>query len=147
MDYAPILWMFCSKTYLKREKSRGIRFWDTFKAWVTDNYKPVTVISSEYMKGYFEFENILFSLRNDTDLIIPATKTVKKTLWLLFMDGFRLFQGYRATTRRQFNFYHSFLRSFWYSIDGPRKDERLSWLWNYLVVLNAWDPWIGNPAP
>ena len=32
------------------------------------------------MKGYFEFENILFSLRNDTDLIIPATKTVKKTL-------------------------------------------------------------------
>ena len=29
------------------------------------------------------------------------------TLWPLFMDGIQLSQGYRATTRRQFPFYHS----------------------------------------
>ena len=28
----------------------------------------------------------------------------KKTLWPLFMDGIQLPQGYRTTTRRQFNF-------------------------------------------
>ena len=34
-----------------------------------------------------------------------------KTLWSLFMDGIQLSQGYRATLKRQFYFYHSFLRS------------------------------------
>ena len=30
----------------------------------------------------------------------------KNTLYPLFMDGNQLSEGYRATTRRQFNFYH-----------------------------------------
>ena len=30
----------------------------------------------------------------------------KKTLWPLFMDAVQLSQGYRATLRRQFTFYH-----------------------------------------
>ena len=34
-----------------------------------------------------------------------------KSLWPLFMDGAQLSQGYRATTRRHFIFYHSFPRS------------------------------------
>ena len=35
----------------------------------------------------------------------------KKTLWILFMDGVQPSQGYRATTRRQFTFYHSIPKS------------------------------------
>ena len=34
-----------------------------------------------------------------------------KTLLLLFMDGVQLSQGYRATARRQFTFYHSVSRN------------------------------------
>ena len=43
------------------------------------------------------------------------------------MDGVQLPQGYRATTRRQFNFLplsSQVSRSFWYLIDRPQKDER-----------------------
>ena len=32
---------------------------------------------------------------------------LKKTLWFLFMDRVQLSQGYRATLRRPFTFYHS----------------------------------------
>ena len=31
----------------------------------------------------------------------------KKTLWPLFLDRLQLSQGYRATMREQFTFYHS----------------------------------------
>ena len=48
----------------------------------------------------------------------------KATLWSFFMDGVRLPQGYRATSRRQFTFYHQVPRKSWYSFDRPRKDER-----------------------
>ena len=34
-----------------------------------------------------------------------------------------------------FTFYHSVPTSSWYSIDQPRKDERLSWLWSHKVYL------------
>ena len=54
-----------------------------------------------------------------------------------FMDGVQLSQGYRATMGRQFTFYHVVLRNSWYSFDRPRKDERLSRPWSYLVVLNT----------
>ena len=52
------------------------------------------------------------------------------------MDGFQLSQGYRATARRQFTFYHSVPRSFWYLFNQPRKDERLSGPRSHPVVLN-----------
>ena len=49
-------------------------------------------------------------------LLLPAKNKEKiilyedlKTLCLLFMDGVQLSQGYRATARRQFAFYHSSL--------------------------------------
>ena len=38
-----------------------------------------------------------------------------KTLWPLFMDGVQLPQSYRATSRRQFTFYHQVPRESWYS--------------------------------
>ena len=50
----------------------------------------------------------------------------KQTLWPLFMDGFQMPQGDRATTMRQFTFYHLVPRNFWCAFDRPRKDERLS---------------------
>ena len=42
---------------------------------------------------------------------------LKKAIWPLFMDGVQLSQGYRATRRRQFTFYHSVPSSSQYSID------------------------------
>ena len=53
-----------------------------------------------------------------------------------FMDRVQLSQGYRATTRRQFTFYHSVTRSSWYSFNQSRKDERLSSLRSHSVVLS-----------
>ena len=41
-----------------------------------------------------------------------------------------------ATSRRQFTFYHSVPRNFWYSFYRPQKDERLSRPWSHPVVLN-----------
>ena len=52
------------------------------------------------------------------------------------MDEIELSQGYRATTRRQFAFYHLVPRSSWYSFNRPQKDERLSWPRSHPVVLN-----------
>ena len=43
----------------------------------------------------------------------------------------------QSTTRRQFTFYHQVLRISWYSYDRPRKGERLSRPWSYLMVLNS----------
>ena len=42
-----------------------------------------------------------------------------------------------ATSRREFTFYHSVPRNFWYSFYRPQKDERLSRPWSHPVVLNA----------
>ena len=50
------------------------------------------------------------------------------------MDGVQLPQGYRATSRRQFSFYHEVSRNSWHSFDQPRKDERLSQPWSHPVV-------------
>ena len=38
---------------------------------------------------------------------------------------------------RQFTFYHEVSRNSWYSLDRPRKDERLCRPWNHQVVLNT----------
>ena len=42
-----------------------------------------------------------------------------------------------ATSRREFTFYHSVPRNFWYSFYRPHKDERLSQPWSHPVVLNV----------
>ena len=48
----------------------------------------------------------------------------------LFMHGFQAPHSYKATTRRQFTFYHLVPRNSWYSFDWPRKDE-WSQPWKY----------------
>ena len=42
----------------------------------------------------------------------------------------------RATSGRQFTFYHSVPRNSWYLFYRPRKDERLSRPWSHPAVLN-----------
>ena len=47
-----------------------------------------------------------------TMMIVMYNKEhLKKTLWPFLINGVQLSQGYRATTRRQFTFYHSVPRS------------------------------------
>ena len=43
----------------------------------------------------------------------------------------------RATSRRQFTFYHEVPRNSWCSLYRPRKDERLNRPWSHRVVLNT----------
>ena len=69
--------------------------------------------------------------------IFASIYFLKKTLWPLFMDGAQLSQGYRATTRRQFTFYHLVPRGSCYSFNWPQKDERLSWPWSHPLVSNT----------
>ena len=69
--------------------------------------------------------------------VIFRVSSSKKTLWPLFMDRIQLPKVYRATTRRQFTFYHSVPKNSWYPFDQPRKDERLTRPWSHTVVLNT----------
>ena len=74
--------------------------------------------------------------------VIFRVSSSKKTSWPLFMDRVQLPRVYRATTRRQFTFYHPVPKNFWYPFDQPRKDERLTraWLelaWSHTMVFNT----------
>ena len=62
---------------------------------------------------------------------------LKKPSMENFIDGFKLCQGYKATTRRQFTLSYSVPRSSWHSFNRPRKDESLSWPWGHRAVLNS----------
>ena len=83
---------------------------------------------------------MIFLYKKKNKLIVSNFPNLEKKLYgSFFMDGVQLSQGYRATTRRQFTFYHSVLGSSWYPTDRPRKDERLSWpCWSHQVL---------NPRP
>ena len=61
------------------------------------------------------------------------TKLYGPFLWM----GFNCLKA-TATSRRQFTFYHSVPRNYWYSFYRPRKNERLSRPWSHPVVLNMW---------
>ena len=69
-------------------------------------------------------------------LVSPKSILYSKTFLPFFMGEIQLSKGYRATTRRQFTFYHYLSRRICYSFDQPQKHERLSWLWTHPVVLN-----------
>ena len=43
----------------------------------------------------------------------------------------------RATSRRQFTFYHQVPRDSWYSLYWPGKDESQCWPWSHPVILNT----------
>ena len=59
------------------------------------------------------------------------------------MDEVQLPQGYTATLRRQFTFYHSVPRNSWYSFYRPRKDERLSRPWSHKTGFEHGTPGLG----
>ena len=77
--------------------------------------------------------------------------SIKKTLtlWPLFMDGVQLSQGCRATTRRQFPFYHSVPRIL--GVPGTpliALGRMKDWVdLGATQWFRTWGPWIGNPAP
>ena len=89
--------------------------------------------------GSHDFLQIANSVLNKGKSAIPPLKKTK-TLWLLFVDGVQLPQGYRATSRKQFTFYHNVPRNFWYSFDRPQKDEWLSQPWSHPVVFEYRTP-------
>ena len=70
--------------------------------------------------------------------LLTKTLTLKKKqlygpfLWM----GFNCLKA-RATSRRQFTFYHEVPRNFWYSYCQPWEDERLTQPWSHPVVLNT----------
>ena len=53
----------------------------------------------------------------------------KKALWPLFMDGIQLPQGYRATKRRHFTFYHQ-------AVIGLKFTKKVAA--NYFLILTYW---------
>ena len=76
---------------------------------------------------------------NDAMVVALKKKLYGPFLWM----GFNCLKV-TATSSRQFTFYHSVPRNFWYSFYRPRKDERLSQPWSHPVVLNTelldWEP-------
>ena len=55
-----------------------------------------------FLAIFLDWEDLLKIDKLNAD----SSKKNKKTLWPFFMDGIQLPQGYRATSRRQFTFYH-----------------------------------------
>ena len=70
---------------------------------------------------------------------VPPTLTaiwktlIYKTLWLFFVDGMQLPQGY---TELLWGVSLLFTRNSWYSLNQNLKNERLRWPGSHLVVLN-----------
>ena len=94
------------------------------------NSKPIVTIRIKKLeKGLVIFGLVCFFYRQYRNEILKLTKVKRtngidnskhlfilwwllclkkynKTLWTLFMDGVQPSQGYKATTRKQFIFYH-----------------------------------------
>ena len=77
--------------------------------------------------------------------VIFRVSSSKKTSWPLFMDRVQLPKVYRATTRRQFTFYHSVPKNSWYPLINLGRVK--GWL-DLVATRLLWtqDHWIGNPA-
>ena len=146
-----------NKSCLILKKIYHIYLFNEFNSFSSDtNNDPENVINSNYydidqlqtLKEFtdkssvslFDWNNCSLSKNIDNfEHLIQSTKTdskTLKTLWPLFIDGVQLCQGYRATSMRQFTFYHQVPRKSWYSFDRPQKDERVSRPWSHPVVLN-----------
>ena len=67
---------------------------------------------------------------------MPSYFKLKKLYGPFLWMGFNCLKA-TATSRRQFTFYHSVPKYFWYSFYRPQNDERLSWPWSHPVVLNT----------
>ena len=66
---------------------------------MVDKYLLVQIHSSDLFLIVFYL--LLFYL-----FIFLFKKKERKALWSVFMNGIQLLEGYRATTRRHFTFYH-----------------------------------------
>ena len=64
--------------------------------------------------------------------------------WPPFMYGVQQPQGYRATSRKQFTFYHQVPRNPWYSFYWPLRDVKLSWSWSHPVYFCNTAPGLGK---
>ena len=89
--------------------------------------------------GSHDFWQIANSVLNKGKSAIPPLKR-KKNFMAPFLDEVQLPQGYRATSMRQFTFYHKVPRNFCYSFDRPQKDEWLSQPWSHPVVFEHRTP-------
>ena len=65
-----------------------------------------------------------------------AQCSISMPLKKLYMVGVQLSQGYRATQKRQFTFYHQVPSNSCNTFDQPRKNERLSWSCSHPMVLS-----------
>ena len=115
--------------------------------------KPSVQILSYPLKwklGFFTLKR-MYVERYKTSRAAKLNCSIEKllTLWPLFMDGAKLPEDYRATTRRQFPFYHSVPR-FPGVLDTQLIALRRMKDWVDLGAsqwFRTWDPWIGNPGP
>ena len=68
-------------------------------------------------------------------LIKIERKKLQKKLYGHFL--WMRFNCLKASSGKQFTFYHQVPRNSWYSFYWPQKDGRLSWPWSHPVVLNT----------
>ena len=77
-----------------------------FKTWEKNNCLVSEIFRLDKWESSFQEYNLII---NGPWVYPEAHSQVKykKNFMALFIDGVQLSQGYRATTRRQFTFYHS----------------------------------------
>ena len=77
-------------------------------------------------------------LRNtDNESVFKINTTDFRILWPLFMDGVQLPHGQSNFEEAVYFLPPLSPRNSWYSLQRPRKDERLSQPWSHPVVLNT----------
>ena len=100
------------------------------------NYTQINFINAIFGNPTLPFKMEIRLVYNETNVCVKIQKVMtrknklyhKKTLTLqpFFMDGFNYLKGKERLRRDSLLFTIQFSRSSWYSIDRPRKDERLS---------------------
>ena len=126
---------FYGKWFLLEAANGGVPW-----KWLFLNFKNIKITYSlaKTLKNNCKGVHLEWSCRPLPYFKEHLCKTFFKNFMVhFFVDGVQLSQGYKATTRRQFTFYHWLPRNSWYSYDRPRKDERLSQTWSHPVGLNT----------
>ena len=87
-------------------KRTSVQFTCNFQVLSVKAYWIVKKMVYKYLLRQIHSLGLFFSVGFITVLICFVLFFFKKALWSLFMDGIKLPQGYRDTTRRYFTFYH-----------------------------------------
>ena len=105
-----------------------------------ENIPLITTNSGHYRIPITKVKQLINNLNRESDMSITLKMTndkdnqKKKKLYGPFLwMGFNCLKA-TATSRRQFNFYHSVPRNYWYSFYRSCKGERLSRPWSHPVV-------------